>query len=199
MKSRILSLIVLFVVVTGFTKSTYASTNNVVVTVLNNISTINKIEVYGNVELYISDATTDQVKVYNQYYGESALVQSKNGTLRISSYKNEKLIVWVSASDLRSISAFDNAEVKSFGNLSKIELNVDLHNNASAALDLDVFAATVTVNDHAKANLKGTANEFRLTRNVSATVNNFNLAALHYTEKKINFPIEAKEADVAAL
>src|ERR1700709_1713185 len=131
MKTQIITIATVAVLALGFTKLTYAApVNNQAYTVLTDISTINKIEVYGNVELYVSDATTDQVKVYNQYYSESALVQSKNGVLRISSYKNEKLVVWVSAKDLRTISAYDNAEVKSFGSLSKIELNVDLHNNA---------------------------------------------------------------------
>src|SRR5258707_625687 len=115
------------------------------VTVLTDISVVNKIEVHGNVELFISDGTTDQVKVYNKYYSESALVQSKNGVLRISSYTPEKLVVWVTANDLRSISAYDNAEVKSFGNMSKIEFDVDLHDNASAKLNLEAYSANVTV------------------------------------------------------
>ena len=105
MKTKFFSIITILVVVLGFSKSTYASSLKDAYTVLNDISAINKIEVHGNVELYISDATTDQVKVYNKYYSESALVQSKNGVLRITSYKNERLVVWVSANDLRSISA----------------------------------------------------------------------------------------------
>ena len=102
-------------------------------TVLNNISKISKIEVRGNVELYISDSETDQVKVYNKYYEQSALVQSQNGVLRITSYADQKLVVWIKAADLRAITAYDNAEVRSFGKLSAIELEVNLHNNASVS------------------------------------------------------------------
>jgi len=200
MKTKILSIITLIVIVFGISNLTYAaSTNNVVVTTLTDISAINKIEVHGNVELFISDGSADQVKVYDQYYGESALIQSHNGVLRISSYKNEKLVVWVTAADLRSVSAFDNSEVKSFGNISKIEFNVDLHNNASAKLNLDVFTANVSVNDHAKADLSGTANDLSLTHNVSSSVNNYNLKATHYTENKINFPFEAKTEEVVGI
>lgn len=134
MKTKILSVITMFVMVLGLTKSTYANSLTMdAFTLLNDISAINKIEVHGNVELYISDATQDQVKVYNKYYAERALVQSKNGVLSIASYTNEKLVVWVSAADLRSVSVFDNSTVKSFGKLSKIEFNVDLHNNAVAS------------------------------------------------------------------
>jgi hypothetical protein len=126
--------------------------------------------------------------VYNKYYSENALVQSKNGTLRISSYAPEKLVVWVSANDLRSVSAYDNADVRTFGQLSKIEFNVDLHDNASAKLDMNAHSVVVNVNDHAKADLTGTADEFTLSHNYAASVNNYNFSAVRFTENKINFP-----------
>jgi hypothetical protein len=199
MKTRITAIITMFIVVLGITKSTFAaSANNATVTVLTDISTVNKIEVHGNVELFISDGTTDQVKVYNKYYSESALVQSKNGVLRISSYTPEKLVVWVTANDLRSISAYDNAEVKSFGDISKIEFNVDLHDNSSAKLNLDAFNANVTLTDHAKADLSGTATEYNLTRNIATSVNNYNFKANQFTENKVTIPA-VKNDDLAGL
>ena len=199
MKTKITAIITMFIVVLGITKSTYAaSANNATVTVLTDISAVNKIEVHGNVELFISDGTTDQVKVYNKYYSESALVQSKNGVLRISSYTPEKLVVWVTANDLRSISAYDNAEVKSFGDISKIEFNIDLHDNSSAKLNLDAFNANVTVTDHAKADLSGTATEYNLTSNIATTVNNYNFKVNHFTENKVTIPAE-KNDDLAGL
>lgn len=185
MKTKFFSAITMLAVVLGLT-TTYASTKNDTYTVLNE-SIINKIEVHGNVELFVSDASTDQVKVYNKYYSESALVQNKNGVLRITSYKNEKLIVWVSANDLRSISAYDNAEVKSFGKVSKIEFAIDLHDNASAKLTLDAFDADVTVKDNAKVDLTGTANQLNLNRDIESNVKSNNFAAAHRTENKVSF------------
>jgi hypothetical protein len=200
MKSKILSAIILLVVVSGLTKTSFAATaNNQIVTVLNDISTINKIEVHGNVELYVSDGPSDQVKVYNQYYGESALVQSKNGVLRISSYKAEKLVVWVTANDLRAIAAFDNADVKSFGDLSKIELNVELHNNATAKLNLDAYSTTITLNDNAKADLSGTATQFNLTHSATSKLNDNNLVVNHYSDHKIIMPVIAKEDELTGI
>ena len=126
MKTQIITLFAALTLGIGTTTIANAATkNNETAVTITNISAINKIEVRGNVQLYVSDGATDQVKVYNKYYGESALVQSKNGVLRIASYKAEKLVVWVTANDLRAISAFDNTEVKSFGNLSKIDFTVD--------------------------------------------------------------------------
>jgi hypothetical protein len=188
MKTAILTIFSALVLVSGIANSTYAATaknDNNTYTVLTDISAINKIEVHGNVELYVSDASSDQVKVYNKYYSESALVQSKNGVLRITSYKAEKLVVWVSANDLRSISAYDNAEVKSFGKISKIEFDVDLHDNASAKLNLDAYSANVTVKDNAKADLNGSATELNLNRDLDSNVQSKNFTAVHYHENKI--------------
>jgi hypothetical protein len=200
MKTRIITIATVFAITLGLAKTTYAApVNSAVVTTLTDINTVNKIEVYGNVELFISDGNTDQVKVYNKYYSESALVQSKNGVLRISSYNAEKLVVWVTANDLSSISAYDNAEVRTFGDLSKIEFNVDLHNNASAKLNLDAFNTSVTLTDHAKADLSGTANELYLNRNAGSSVNNDNFKAAHFTENKVSIPAEKNDDDLAGL
>jgi len=199
MKTKILSIILLFVAITGFSKSTYAATNNADYTLLKEIKAINKIEVRGNVELFISDSPVEQVKVYNKYYSENALVQYNNGTLRITSYKAEKLIVWVSTDDLRAVTAYDNAEVRSFGKLSKIEFNVELHNNASASLNLDAYSANVKLNDHAKAELSGTATEFGLTANANTTVIKNDFQAEHINDNKINTVNAAKNDDLTIL
>jgi hypothetical protein len=188
MKTTFLSIFTALVLVAGIANSTYAATaknDNNTYTVLSGISAINKIEVHGNVELYVSDASSDEVKVYNKYYSESALVQSKNGVLRISSYKAEKLVVWVSASDLRSISAYDNAEVKSFGNISKIEFDIDLHDNAEARLNLDAYSANITVKDNARADLRGSATELSLNRDIESNVQSKNFTALHCNAAKL--------------
>ncbi|HVW97318.1 MAG TPA: DUF2807 domain-containing protein [Mucilaginibacter sp.] len=188
MKTKIFSVISSLVVVLGLTTSTYASSvNSDTYTVLNDISAITKIEIRGNVEVYVSDAPADRVKVYDDYYSGSALVQNKDGVLRIASYKAEKLVVWVSAKDLRSISAFDNAEVKSFGKLSKINFNVDLHDNATAKLDMDAFNADLTVRNHASIVLTGDANNLNIDRDINAVINSKNLAATHTTENKFSF------------
>ena len=181
MKTTILTLATIAALLTGGT--TYAATKdsaaktNEVSTVLTDINKISKIEVRGNVEVYVSDGTADQVKVYNRYYAESALVQNKNGVLRISSYSDQKLVVWITAYDLRSITVYDNAELRSFGKLSAMDLNVTLNNNAYAKLDFDGFSANISVNDHAKADLAGSVTECSLKYNQSATVNSTEFAS----------------------
>ena len=199
MKTIILTTALLLVTVLGINQSTYAATakDSQAYTVLTDVSTINKIEVHGNVELYVSDGATDQIKVYNQYYKESALVQNQNGTLCISSYKTEKLVVWVTASDLRSLAIYDNAQVRSFGKLSVINLDVDLFNNASAQLNVDAFQASVTLNDNAKAKLSGYISMGELKYNRTSALNTANLVA----ESMKRTDVDAKEgsADFVSL
>lgn len=195
MKTKILSISLMFIVLSGILSSTYAATTNSAdYVILNDIKAINKIEIRGNVELFISDKSPEQVKVYNKYYSERALVQSSNGVLRISSYDNEKLVVWISSENLRSVSAYDNAEVKSFGNVSKIEFSIDLHDYATAKLNFDAYSADVTLKDHSKLEMSGTVNEFNINRSVNSALIKSDFSAAHYTENKMIKPTEAKDA-----
>ena len=184
MKTLAITIFTVASIVFGIGNQTQAAVNNNnnKGVVLTDITRINKIEIYGNVKLYVSNGPADQVKVYNQYYSESALVQSQNGVLRISSYKAEKLEVWVTAKELNAITAYDNAEISSFGNLSTIQLDVKLYNNASANLKLDAYSARVTMNDKTRANLSGTVNEYSINRSVASSVNRTDLVADHSTE-----------------
>lgn len=201
MKTKLFTIAASLILVTGLSNSTFASTKNtkIVATVLTDVSNINKIEIRGNVELYVSAGTTDQVKVYNKYYAEGALVQSSKGVLRIASYTKEKLVVWVTANDLHAISAYDNAEVKSFGNLSAIDLEVNLHNNATAKLKLETYNTNVNVSDNAKIELSGTATMYTLNHNLQSSVNNNNFVADTYNDKVTNGTIAKNENDLAVL
>jgi hypothetical protein len=186
MKTKILTLIVLFAAVAGTAKNAEAAVAaNSNYTVLNDIKAINSIEVRGNVEVFISDNAGEQVTVYNKYYAQNALVQNKSGVLRISSYTPEKLIVWVNSQNLRSVSAYDNAEIKSFGNVSKIEFSIDLHNNAVAKLNLDAYSVRVKMRGNATAELSGNVEVFGMDRNTGSMVISNGLTVGRNVENKI--------------
>jgi len=186
MKTKILSLIVLFAVMTGSAKTTNAAVAaNSNYTVLNDIKAINKIEVRGNVQLFISDTTPEQVTVYNKYYAQNALVQSKNGVLRISSYSAVKLVVWVSSQNLQSVSAYDNAEIRSFGDVAKVQFNIDLHNNAMAKLKFDAHNVRVTLRDNATIELSGRVDEFGMNRSKNSMVVANGLSVGHNIENTV--------------
>jgi len=186
MKTQIISLLTALTLGWGTVSTTQAaSITGDAVTILTGVSSINKIEVYGNVKLYVSDGSKDEVKVYNKYYSERTLVQSNNGVLRITSYKPEQLVVWVTAADLRGISAYDNAEVKSFGHISKIEFEMELHNSATAKFDLEAYSTKVTVNDEAKVEMSGSVEEYALRYSHAGNVNIESLAVKHADKASI--------------
>ena len=190
MKKAISTLIAITVVILTSASFTYAAAKSNDVTVLSNIGTFNKIEVYGNVEVIVASGDKNEVEVNNNYYAENAMIQGEDGVLRISSYKADKLVVYVTANDLRSITAYDSASVKSDGKLSLIDLDVTLYNNAYAGLNLDNYAANITVNDQAKADLTGNIMEYSLTHSQSSTVNRSTLIADNATETLVT-PFEA--------
>jgi hypothetical protein len=154
---------------------------------LTEVTRVNEIEIHGNVQVYLTSGTTDQVKVYNNYYAENAMVQDQNGVLRITSYNTEKLVVWVTVNDLSKISAYDNAEVKSFGQFSAINLDMQLFDKASAKLNMDVYAANITLNDLSKAELAGNVTEATIQNDPSADLNIKGFTATHLVQA-VKFP-----------
>jgi hypothetical protein len=178
MKTITLSIAIALLFTLSISTTSFAATKNSnVETILNNVSNFNSIEVNGNVELYVTTGEANNVKVYDSYYNQNALVQEQNGVLRVSSYKNEKLVVWVTVADLRSITASDNATIKSFGKLSAIDFKLNLKNQATAQLDLDVSNASITLNDNAKAKLSGFVGESVMAVNTTAHLNTTKLIA----------------------
>jgi hypothetical protein len=180
MKTTILTTAIVLATAFGMSQPVFALPHSTGVSVaINPVNKISKIEIHGNVELYVSDGCADQIKVYNSDYKGTTMAADQNGVLKISSSSTQKLVVWVTASDLSDISAYDNAEIRSFGALSSIDLDINLYNNASARLNIDAFHASITLNDHTKAQLAGCVNEMELKHDMTALVDTSALAAEH--------------------
>jgi len=114
MKKSIFTVIAITVIAFASVNFSYASANVKDTTVtLSAIGAFSKIEARGNVEVVVSTGDKNAVTVNNNYYAESELVQVESGVLRITSYSAEKLFVYVTAKDLQTTAAFDNAVVKS--------------------------------------------------------------------------------------
>jgi hypothetical protein len=193
MKTSILTLALAFTALIGVSNTTYASADGKqAVTTLNQPTPVSKIEVRGNVELYVSDGLADQVKVYNNYYSENAVVQGRDGVLRIASYGDQKLVIWVSSACLQKISAYDNASVKSFGKLSAIQLDVNVYGNASAQLNIDAYTLNLNLHGRAKADLSGSVSHANLDCDYSSTLN-YAMLNSDQLDKKVNFE-QSKES-----
>lgn len=182
MKKSILVLAVVLFSVLGITQGALAANkSHHQMTVLTHIGPISKIEVHGNVELYLSDGMTDNITVYSSDDAENAPVRSQNGVLKISCYKAETLVVWITVSNLANLKLYDQAQAKSFGKLSAIDLSVTLYNDASAQLNMDAYAVNMKINDRATATIEGSIREAEFAYRYAASLNTGNLRAERLT------------------
>jgi hypothetical protein len=62
---------------------------------------------------------------------------------------------------------------------------MDLHNNATAKLDLEAYSAKVTVNDWAKVDMSGRVDEYALRYSRAENVNIDSLAVKHADKTSI--------------
>lgn len=163
------------VVLAGATLTTKA--NDKPVTVLSDVKKVNKINVSGNVELILVQSDDESVKVYDNYYTKNALVQQKDGELRISSYEKQTLTVVVYVSNLSSITASDNATVKTNGKFSALALDVNLNDNAKAILNTNTISLNTNVKGNADLTLTGSTLEYSALVNNSSKVSMTDFAA----------------------
>ena len=165
-----IALAVTAVVLTTSTAATFAADGKKE-TILTEVKKTNKIYVSGNVELILVQSTDESVKVYDDYYAKNALVQQKNGELRISSFNKETLTVVVYVNNLTSISASDNATVKTFGKFNAVALDVKLQDNATANLNTNTVELNTNVSGIAKLTLTGSTETYNGLMGSFANVN----------------------------
>ena len=162
MKTAIKSLIALTITTVVLTASTVnvkaAEANKV--TVLSQVKKVNKINVAGNVELILVQSADESVKVYDSYFSKNALVQQKDGELRISSFDKETLTVVVYVSNLSAITASDNSTVKTFGKFNALSLDVTLNDQATAALNTNTVNMFAQLNGKSNLSLTGTTTDY---------------------------------------
>jgi len=173
MKTSIKSLIAL--VATGLVLTTATinvkAEDNTQVTVLSEVKKVNKINVSGNVELILVQSADESVKVYDNYFSKNALVQQKDGELRISSFNKETLTVVVYVNSLTSISASNNATVKTFGKFSTLSLDVNLKDEAKATLNTNTVSLSTNIADQANLTLSGSTTDYNAVVGSVAKVN----------------------------
>lgn len=140
------------------------------VTSLNEIKNFNKISVAGNAEVIIVQSPIESVKVYDDYYAKNALVQEKNGELRISSFEKRPLTVVVYANHLSEINASDDAQIKTSGIFKTIALEVNLKDKAKAIINTETLDLFTSLDDQSSLDLSGEANEFNSLISNSANI-----------------------------
>lgn len=165
------------------------------VTVLSQVKNISKIEVKGNVEVILVQAPTESVKVYDSYYSKNALVQQQDGVLRISSFQKETLSVAVYVRNLSSIEAEGDANIKTFGKVNFLSLNIDLKGSAKADINANTVNMYTSVKDSASLKLSGSTTEHYALLGAKAKLNMDQFAA-DSTSVNAVAPLIAKAAPV---
>ena len=197
MNTSIKNLIAVALTTVVLTSSAFASTdgqknaNTNTVTVLTQVKNINKLVVAGNVEVFIIQAPTESVKVYDSYYSKNALVQEKEGVLRISSFEKETLKVAVYVNNLSSIQASDNASVKTFGKVSFLTLDIILKDKASADITANTVNLYTSVKDNASLKLSGSTEDHTALLGSIATISMNQFAATNSSVSSIATPVIA--------
>lgn len=154
-KNLVAALTLTGVVLTGSAFTAKAAEHTQQVTVLSEVKKVNKINVAGNVELILVQSADESVKVYDNYFSKNALVQQKDGELRISSFNKETLTVVVYVSSLNEITASNNATVRTVGKFNTLDLEVNLKDNASAKLNTNTISLFTNVSSSANLTLTG--------------------------------------------
>jgi Putative auto-transporter adhesin, head GIN domain len=148
--------VIAFIMISTGSKGAHAA-ETIKVTELKEVKHISKIVVTGNVDVYITQGYEENLKVYDDYYSKNALVQWENGVLRISSYENKKLAIWITVTNLSAIEASGNAVIRSMNKLSGINLDINLTNGAKANVEAQVVNLNTVVADSSRLELSGDA------------------------------------------
>ena len=178
-------------------KGNATSTKTNQVTVLSEVKAINKIVASGNVEVFVVQAPVERVKVYHNYYGKNALVQQKDGVLRISSFEAAPLAVTVYVRNISAIEANGNAVVKTHGKANFLSLDVLLKDKASAEINANTVNLYTSVKGQASLKLNGTTEEHYALLGTSAKMTTGQFVATSSTIKSIA-PAYTAQAKVVA-
>ena len=150
-----LTVLAFVVIIISSSKKVKAADKAVVVTELKDVKQINRIVAMGNVEVFITQGIEEGLKVYDKYYAKNALVQWEAGELRISSFDRKKLTVAVTVNSLSSIEASGDAFVRTMNELSAINLDIQLKDNATARLEAKALSISSSLEGGSKLELSG--------------------------------------------
>jgi hypothetical protein len=157
LKKGILAIGMLAMFTTGLATTTaYANNNNSkMLTTINQSQEISKMVVKGNVEVFITQGKVNSVKVFDNYYSENAYIQNDGSVLRITSYGDRTLSVWVTVSELSEIEASDYAQVYTINTINALDMKVTLNNHAKAKIDIISYKLTTKIAGDANLELVG--------------------------------------------
>jgi hypothetical protein len=170
------------------------------------LSAIRKIIVKGNANIVLVQQEKESVKILETIDTAKSNVKMVGNTLMVNSTEVEPITVMVYVKDLFRIEAFDNANISVRGQLNLPYLQVLLHDNAKASVNIITKGVYSVIDDKSTLKLKGVSNQHIVYRSkiskikmddfacVSTTSNNIqNLVALAGSQAFISNELAMKK------
>ena len=117
---------------------------------------INKIELDGNIKVYLKQGLNESLEVYGNE-PRNTQAHFKNGILYISSDAPETLEIGLTVNNLSSIVASGNAVLCSTNRIRSLDLEIKLEDSASAKLELEALNVFSSLEDWSSLELTGNA------------------------------------------
>lgn len=119
---------------------------------LKNTKRISKIIVAGNVNVFLTQGIKEDIQFDNQKH---ATLRYKNDVLYISSFGKQRISVSLTVTNLSAIVAGGNVIVRTMNELSSIDLDIQLKDNASAQIEAQAVNITSSLTGASKLELAG--------------------------------------------
>lgn len=159
MKTKIAKILsfsfIAIIVILGTSSAALAAVQSLKASEFKDVKNINKIVISGNVDVFLTQGNTENLKVYN--HSKNALIEYENGILRVASQEKEKLAIELTVTNLAAIEASGNVAIRSMNQLSGIDLNINLKSGAKADLEARVVNFQSQLSDSSRLDLAGDA------------------------------------------
>ena len=174
MKTSIKTLFATALTVIALTSSAFSSfahdgekNQKVAATAMN----INMVTIKGDVDVYLVKSDKEDIKIISSSVEDPAVrIEKKGPKLFITGAENERVTMYVYVKDLRRIEAWNTSNVKTQGAFDLNALQVLLHDNAKANLNVNTKSLYTVIKDEASLKLSGKTDTHDVSRSEYATL-----------------------------
>jgi hypothetical protein len=150
-----------------------------------NVSSIRKIIVKGNAKIVLVQKDKESVNVLESIDSAKSNIKMVGNTLMVVSTEESPITVMVYVRDLFRVEAFDNANISVRGQLNLPYLQVLLHDNAKASINVISKGVYSVIDDKSTLKLKGVSNEHIVLRSKISRIQMDNFVCVSTTSTNI--------------
>lgn len=140
---------------------------------------VQMIIVKGDVNVYLIKADHENIKIVSaETENPKVSIKKLGGKLLISGSSTERVTMYVYMKDIKRIEAWDTANIKTQGEFNTDALQILLHDQAKANVDVNAKSLYTVIKDEASLKLSGTSESHDLSKAeyASLKMHNFNAA-----------------------